>query len=106
MSVVGTTYSEKYRFVNLYVDKCSNTTYKHENGTGKCKSDEEINTWIKSNGGVILNFVVVDSYFDGSDYVQPIKYKLIDKFFYFLDPAQEKWTGFYLKENNAVLYDN
>lgn len=105
LSIVGNTYSPRYRFINLYIDKCNNNTFKGNNKSNSCKSDSEINTFIKSNG-VILNFAVIDSYFDGSDYEHPIKYHINDKYFYFLDPSQEKWTGFYLKENQAVLYDN
>lgn len=105
MSVVGNTYSTQYRFISIFVDKCNNDTFKGNNRSEKCKSNEEIDEFIRKND-TILNFAAVNSYFDGSDYLTPIKYHIIDKYYYFIDPDQEKWTGFYLKENQAVLYDN
>ena len=51
-------------------------------------------------------WAIVNSYFDGSDYNEPVKYYVDDKYYYFLDPNQDKFADFYVKENYAVLYDN
>ena len=54
----------------------------------------------------MIQIILIDSYFDGTDYNDTIKYYVNDKFYYFIDPVLIKQTDLYIKENNAILFDN
>jgi len=54
----------------------------------------------------MFNIALINSYFDGSDYNQSVKFYIDDHYYYYLDPTTGKLTDFYLKENYAILYDN
>jgi hypothetical protein len=47
----------------------------------------------------------MNSYFDGSDYNNEIKYYVDDKQYWYLDYAESKLIDAYIKENNAILND-
>ena len=48
----------------------------------------------------------VNSYFDGNDFENPVKYYIDDRIYDILDIKYEKVTFAYIKENTLSLQDN
>ena len=61
-----------------------------------CKSENEINNWVDSNI-LLFNFMFINAYFDGSDYVQPIKFAKEDKYYLALNSMIGQGVDLYLK---------
>ena len=68
-----------------------------------CKSDEEINEFVKDKYYEIL---MVDRYFDAQNYTQPVGKTMTDNFYYTIHPEMTKQTQVYVKENKLELMDS
>jgi hypothetical protein len=85
--------------------KCNNETFIPNERTKHCKSDKEIKE-VMSLSNTFFTLAFVNSYFDGSDYNQSIKYYVDDKYYWFMDDNNLKLSDFYLQQNEANLQEN
>jgi hypothetical protein len=75
-SLRGDFYSESFSYLEIRLQKCTNTTTFQE-----CKSDDEIDLYFKHN---TVSLAIINSYFDYTDYTQrpldelPSDNKMID----------------------------
>ena len=68
-----------------------------------CASNEEM-TNILDTSEMFVAFV--NSYFDGNDFENPVKYYIDDRIYDIIDTRYEKFTFAYIKENTLSLQDN
>ena len=93
--VSGTFYSPTFKYINLQVIRCRNST--------TWRSDSEIDSIIK-NGRFSVS--KINSYVNFTDYDQPIHYFIDDGLYWDLLPDIRKFTNVYLRENTASFQDD
>jgi hypothetical protein len=104
-SIFGNTYADRYRYLDFSLKFCSNSTFVPNERSKSCKSEKEIQNYIADNA-IDLKFVFTNSFFDGNDFDQTIKYFMDDTFYWPLMQSMTRISNLLIKESEAVLSDN
>ena len=92
-------YSDNYTYFDFRIFRWSGT----DSNGNPWKSDAEIDAAIDSTNIVVI---VVNSYFDFNDFVQPIKTFLDDQFYYNLISGFTKYVDLYIRQNTVERKDS
>lgn len=93
----GDFYSDTFKYLEIRLFKCRNVTTKPD-----CKDSDAINKFFED-----LDFGVafVNSYFDFSDYEEPIKYFIDDSLFFQMESQRQKRANLYVMKAQTQLED-
>lgn len=81
LSIFGNYYSERFRYITMTIKKCDNSSYTPSSSSQYCKTDDEINDYIY-NSEITFNLVFMNTYFDGTDVTNPVKFFMDDTFYW------------------------
>lgn len=93
LTLQGNWYSPEFKDVKLVYDRCS--------GTG-CATDEEFEQWFKE---VTIFEIIISSFFDVSDFSQPIQY-FLDDIYVSMNNGRSVVYETYIKRNIIELHDD
>lgn len=93
----GDFYSDTFKYLEIRLFKCRNMTTKQD-----CKDSDAINKFFED-----LDFSVafVNSYFDFTDYDNPIKYFIDDSLFLQMESQRQKRANMYVMKAETQLED-
>ena len=87
-TVLGNSYSDNYDYISLSMTKCVN-------GSGViCETNANIEAKMDT---VLLNIILVNTYFDFDDYSSPVKTYMDDRYTYDLLPGYNKRNHVFLQ---------
>eukprot|EP00347_Sterkiella_histriomuscorum_P017123 403350576 len=93
LSIQGNWYSPEFRVVDLQFKRCQGLN---------CSTDEELQDWLKNKW---VQQVFISSYFDISDYENPIKY-FFDDSYHPLEFGRTQYNSVYYKKDLIQLSDS
>lgn len=93
----GDYYSENFKYLEIRLFKCRNATTKHE-----CKDSDVINKFFED---LYFSVAFVNSYFDFTDYDDPIKYFIDDSLFFQMESQRTKLANLYVMKAESKLED-
>jgi len=91
--------------LDINLEYCNNATFVPNERALHCKTEQEIQEYILENE-IILKFVFVNSFFDGNDFIQSIKYFLDDTFYWPLLSKMSRTNNIFIKLSEVHLSDN
>ena len=98
MTVAGSFFSTRFDYIELKFYKCNPS-----DTTVTCQSDTDIEDVMKESK---LNMAIDNTYFDFSNYDDPIQHYLDETFFWDLLPGFRKKTDIFVRQNEVSLIDD
>ena len=94
----GDFYSDSFKYLEIRLFKCRNITNKND-----CLDSDSIDKFFDED----LDFSVafVNSYFDFTDYDDPIKYFIDDSLFFQMESQRQKRANLYVMKAESQLED-
>ncbi|CDW81986.1 UNKNOWN [Stylonychia lemnae] len=93
LTIQGNWYSPEYKLVTLGFRRCSGKN---------CATEEEFQSWV---GKITMQEIIISSYFDVSDYENPVHYFLDDLYLPF-QYNRSVVSNNYIRRNKLELHDN
>eukprot|EP00347_Sterkiella_histriomuscorum_P023757 403333491 len=98
-SLQGDFYSEEFRYLDIKLLKCKNST----SSKTICASKEEIDTFFNAKQ---FKVAFINQYFDFQDFSSPVKQYIDDSLFWELDTRINRMANFYIQKQEAQLQDD
>ena len=100
IELVGNYFSSNFTYLSIKVKKCRNSTQ----SSIECKPFEDIETFFGQN--IPFNMIIVNSYFQASDFDDPIKFYIDDQNYQYCDEKRTKFSNIYVQKSQVELSDD
>ena len=97
MSLAGDFYSVEFDYLEIRLFKC------RQDVNASCQDNATVDAFFNP---LELSMAYVNSYFDFSDFINPIKYFIDDNLFFTLESARVKFANMYIMKGETNLEDD